>query len=60
VKADLDDKDSLRLALKDAYAVFAVTNWQEVLNKEKEIQQGKNVADVAKVEENHPPPIESG
>jgi len=48
VRADLDDKESLRLALKDAYAVFAVTNWQEVLNKEKEIQQGNNVADVAK------------
>ncbi|KAE8449621.1 hypothetical protein EG329_007951 [Mollisiaceae sp. DMI_Dod_QoI] len=48
VKADLDDKESLKLALKDAYAVFAVTNWQEVLNKEREIQQGKNIADVAK------------
>jgi hypothetical protein len=54
VKADLDDKDSLRLALKDVYAVFAVTNWQEVLNKEKEIQQGKNVADVAKVYDSRP------
>jgi len=48
VKADLDDKESLKLALKDAYAVFAVTNWQEVLNKEREIQQGKNIADAAK------------
>lgn len=45
----MDDLDSLKLALKDAYAIFAVTNWQEVLNKEKEIQQGKNVADAAKV-----------
>ncbi|KAH9215858.1 hypothetical protein DL95DRAFT_363952 [Leptodontidium sp. 2 PMI_412] len=47
-KADLDDKDSLRAALKDAHTVFAVTNWQEVLDKEKEIQQGKNIADVSK------------
>jgi hypothetical protein len=36
-------------ALKDAYAVFAVTNWQEVMDKEREIQQGKSIADVAKV-----------
>ncbi|KAH7389057.1 hypothetical protein BKA64DRAFT_604648 [Cadophora sp. MPI-SDFR-AT-0126] len=48
LKADLDDKDSLRAALKDAHIVFAVTNWQEVLNKEREIQQGKNIADVSK------------
>ncbi|PVH77929.1 NmrA-like family protein [Cadophora sp. DSE1049] len=48
LKADLDDKDSLRAALKDAHTVFAVTNWQEVLNKEREIQQGKNIADIAK------------
>jgi len=34
--------------VKNAYAVFAVTNWQEVMNKEREIQQGKNIADVAK------------
>ena len=45
MKADLDDKDSLRLALKDAYAVFSVTNWQEVLNKEKEIQALKKEKD---------------
>jgi len=37
------------LALKDAYAVFAVTNFFESFSKEREIQQGKNVADVAKV-----------
>ncbi len=48
-KADLDDKDSLRLALKDAYAVLALTNWQELLNKEREIHQGKNIADISKV-----------
>jgi len=36
-------------AIKGAYAVFAVINWAEVMNKEREIQQGKKVADVAKV-----------
>ena len=49
LKADLDDKESLRLALKDAYAVFAMTNWPEIMNKEREIRQGKNIADVSKV-----------
>ncbi|KAF8857511.1 NAD(P)-binding protein [Acephala macrosclerotiorum] len=48
VKADLDNKESLKKALDGAYAVFAVTNWQEVLDKEREVQQGKNIADVAK------------
>ncbi|CZR56703.1 related to nitrogen metabolic regulation protein nmr [Phialocephala subalpina] len=48
VKADLDDKESLKKALEGAYAVFAVTNWQEVLDKKREVQQGKNIADVAK------------
>ncbi|TVY90485.1 NmrA-like family domain-containing protein [Lachnellula willkommii] len=48
LQADLDDKESLQSVVKNAYAVFAVTNWQEVMNKEREIQQGKNIADVAK------------
>ena len=45
----MDDKDSLREALKDAYAVFSVTNFMEHLMTDREAQQGKNVADVAKV-----------
>jgi len=49
LQADLDDKEALRLAVKGAYAIFAVTNWQEVMNKEREAQQGNNIADVAKV-----------
>lgn len=48
-QADLADKNSLIAALKEAYAVFAVTNWQEILNKETEIQYGKNIANAAKV-----------
>ena len=45
----MEDTESLKVAMKDAYAVFAVTNWQEVLDKDKEIAQGKRLADVAKV-----------
>ncbi|TPX63942.1 hypothetical protein SpCBS45565_g06285 [Spizellomyces sp. 'palustris'] len=48
IKADLKDKASLRSALKGAYAVFSVTNYWEEQNAETEIQQGKNIADVAK------------
>ncbi|RFU34975.1 hypothetical protein B7463_g1351, partial [Scytalidium lignicola] len=48
VKADMDDKASLREALKDAYAVFAVTNWQEYMDVNREIQHGKNIADICK------------
>ncbi|KAI9748552.1 MAG: hypothetical protein M1815_003149 [Lichina confinis] len=48
VKGDLDSKDSLREAFKNAYAVYAVTNYWESMSADKEIQQGKNVVDVAK------------
>jgi hypothetical protein len=51
--------ESLRQVLKGAYAVFAVTDWASLVTaqaqdptnvaKEREIQQGKNVADVSKV-----------
>ncbi|KAF4611321.1 hypothetical protein G7Y89_g15691 [Cudoniella acicularis] len=47
-KGNLDNKESLRAVMKDAYACFAVTNWQEIMDKEREIQQGKNIADIAK------------
>jgi uncharacterized protein YbjT (DUF2867 family) len=48
-QASLEDIESLRLIVKGAYAVFAVTNWNEIMDKEREIQQGKNIADVSKV-----------
>lgn len=48
-KADLEDKSSLRAALKDAHTVFGVTNFHELMSKEREIQQGKNLADICKV-----------
>ncbi|KAL4923169.1 NmrA/HSCARG family protein [Aspergillus undulatus] len=48
IKADLDDRDSLRVALKGADAVFAVTNFGEGLDHVRETQQGVNVADACK------------
>ncbi|KAI5899231.1 NmrA-domain-containing protein [Schizophyllum commune H4-8] len=49
VSANLDDKDSLRSAIKGSYGVFAVTNFWEYLNGDREVAQGKNIADVCKV-----------
>ncbi|XP_043916625.1 nmrA-like family domain-containing protein 1 [Protopterus annectens] len=48
VKADLDDAELLKSAVCGAHAVFLVTNYWEHLSKEKEVQQGKRFADVAK------------
>ncbi len=39
VTADLDDLASLKVAVTEAYGVFAVTNFRENLNGEKELQQ---------------------
>ncbi|KAF4878635.1 hypothetical protein K4K49_003657 [Colletotrichum sp. SAR 10_70] len=47
VSADLGDKASLAAAVKGATAVFAVTNYWDKLDKDLEIQQGKNIADAA-------------
>jgi uncharacterized protein YbjT (DUF2867 family) len=44
----MDDKPSLTAAMEGAYAVFAVTNFWEKASAAVEIQQGKNIADVAK------------
>ncbi|KAL3483188.1 nmrA family transcriptional regulator [Aspergillus germanicus] len=48
VKADLDDKPSLRTVLKDAYGVYLVTNMAEHMDPARETVQGINVADVCK------------
>jgi len=50
VSADLDNKDSLVAAFKGAYGVFGVTNFWEggQMNFDKEVQQGKLMADAAK------------
>lgn len=49
MQGDLNSKDSLREAFKGAYAVYAVTNYWEKEDAELEMQQGRNLADVAKV-----------
>lgn len=49
VAADLGDKASLSAALKGAYGVFAVTDYWATMNSATEIQQGKDIADAAKV-----------
>ncbi|NXQ89723.1 NMRL1 protein, partial [Nyctibius grandis] len=48
VKADLDDEALLELALAGAYGAFIVTNFWEHFSKEKEIAQGKLLADLSK------------
>ncbi len=39
----------MKAALKDAYAVYAVTNYWEIRSEEVEMKQGKAIADAAKV-----------
>ena len=46
VEGDLDDPESLREPVAQADAVFAVTNFWTV-GYEKQVQQGKNIAEVA-------------
>lgn len=46
VEGDLDDKESLRTAVEDVDAVFAVTNYF-IAGFEGEIEQGTNIAEVA-------------
>ncbi|XP_001377212.2 nmrA-like family domain-containing protein 1 [Monodelphis domestica] len=48
VKCDLNDQESLKGILKGAYGTFLVTNFWDDFNKEKEVKQGKMVADASK------------
>ncbi|XP_075811986.1 nmrA-like family domain-containing protein 1 [Microtus pennsylvanicus] len=48
VRCDLDDAASVEEALKGVHGAFVVTNFWEHLSKEKEVCQGKLVADIAK------------
>jgi uncharacterized protein YbjT (DUF2867 family) len=48
VSADLDNLESLKSAFKNAYGVYAVTNFWEYFSPEKEITQIKNIAEAAK------------
>lgn len=50
VSADLDNAESIKDAFKNAYGVFAVTNFWEHFSPEKEISQIKNIAEAAKSE----------
>ena len=43
----MNDKASLQKAMEGAYAVFAVTNYWEKMDKDLEIKQGRNLADAA-------------
>ncbi|XP_078605072.1 nmrA-like family domain-containing protein 1 isoform X4 [Branchiostoma floridae x Branchiostoma japonicum] len=46
--ADLDDPSTLGPVLQGAHGVFVVTNYWEYINKEREIKQGKAIADASK------------
>lgn len=48
VRADLDDRESLRAAFEGAHGVFAVTNFWEHFSAEKEMAQARNLAEAAK------------
>ncbi|XP_056390274.1 nmrA-like family domain-containing protein 1 isoform X3 [Hyla sarda] len=48
VSADLEDEKSLEVALSGAYGAFVVTNAHEGSKKDKEVIQGKLVADLCK------------
>ncbi|XP_020836128.1 nmrA-like family domain-containing protein 1 [Phascolarctos cinereus] len=48
VKCDLNDQEAVKGALKGAYGAFLLTTYWEDFSKEKEVQQGKIVADASK------------
>ncbi|EMD00756.1 hypothetical protein BAUCODRAFT_182018 [Baudoinia panamericana UAMH 10762] len=50
VKADMNDIDSLKTAIRGSYGVFGVTDFWAVLSKEIEVRQGKNIFDAVKAE----------
>ncbi|XP_004469734.2 nmrA-like family domain-containing protein 1 [Dasypus novemcinctus] len=47
-KGDLNEEASVEAVLKGAYGAFVVTSFWDHLSKEKEVQQGKLVADAAR------------
>ncbi|CAJ0937830.1 unnamed protein product [Ranitomeya imitator] len=48
VSADLENEKSLEAALSGAYGAFVVTNFWDHFSKEKEVKQGKAIADLCK------------
>ena len=50
VQAELNDVESLKKAIKGSYGVFGVTDFWSLMDKQKEIQQGKNLFDACQAE----------
>ncbi|KAG9529396.1 hypothetical protein KCU93_g3582, partial [Aureobasidium melanogenum] len=48
IKADLNDRSSIEAATKGAHGVFAMTDYWSLLDKDKEILQGKTIVDACK------------
>ncbi|XP_074120341.1 nmrA-like family domain-containing protein 1 [Sminthopsis crassicaudata] len=48
MKCDLNDQEAVKRMFKGAYGAFVVTTYWDDFNKEKEVQQGKMVADASK------------
>ncbi|KAK5064789.1 hypothetical protein LTR84_000623 [Exophiala bonariae] len=49
-QADLNDIESVKKAIAGSHGVFAVTNYWETMDKNAELQQGKNIVDACKSE----------
>lgn len=47
-KANVDDAESVKEAVKGSYGVFGVTDFWSILDKEREIKQGKNIFEASK------------
>lgn len=47
-QADLNDIESIKQAIAGSHGVFAVTNYWETMDKNAELQQGKNIVDACK------------
>ena len=50
VQGNLDDLESLIVAVRGAYGVFGVTDFWSVFQKEVEVQQGKNIFEACRAE----------
>lgn len=50
VKADLNDLDSLKAAIRGSYGVFGMTDFWSIHSKDVEVQQGKNLFEACKAE----------
>jgi uncharacterized protein YbjT (DUF2867 family) len=50
VKADLNDVESLKAAIRGSYGVFGMTDFWSIHSQEIEVQQGKNIFNACKAE----------